>query len=214
MHMAADWSLVPGVISPVISAAAGLGGVWLGGRLTSQREEARELERNKKETVYLAIFVAAHLDRFANQCLHVAHDDGKEEGRSAASNGCHEVTVATSTFDPLEFEVNWKVLPSGLMYDILGLPHRVEQLQQYISGVGEYDDPPEYAEFFWARQHGYAVLGLEVSDIAQRLREHAGLPPISANPKGWDRDAQLRELRDKIAGERAAYQLRVTTAGN
>jgi len=212
--MAVDWSLVPGVISPAISAAAGLGGVWLGGRLTSQREEARELERNKKETVYLAIFVAAHLDRFANQCLHVAHDDGTEEGRPAASNGCHEVTVASPTFDPLEFAVNWKALPSGLMYDILGLPHRVEQLQQYISGVGEYDDPPEYAEFFWARQHGYAVLGLEVSEIAQRLREHAGLPPISANPDGWDRDAQLRELRDKIAGERAACQLRVTTAGN
>lgn len=211
--MAIEWSLVSGLISAVISATAGLGGVWLGGRLTSQREEARERERNKKETVYLAIFVVAHLDRFANICLHVAHDDGTEEGRPAASNGCHEVTVASPTFDPLVFEVNWKALPAGLMYDILGLPHRVEQLQQHISSIGEYDDPPEYTEFFWARQHGFAVLGLEVSGIAQRLREYAELPPLPPNPNGWDRDAELRSIRDKIAGERASYQHRLTASG-
>jgi hypothetical protein len=163
--------------------------------------------------VYLAIFVVAHLDRFADKCLHVAHDDGTEDGRPAASNGCHEVTVAPPTFDPLVFEVNWKALPAGLMYDILGLPHRVEQLHHHISGVGEYDDPPEYAEFFWARQHGYAVLGLEVSAIAQRLREYAELPSLPPNPNGWDRDAELRSIRDKIAGERAAYQLRLAASG-
>jgi hypothetical protein len=211
--VAFEWSLVPGLISAVISASAGLGGVWLGGRLTSEREEARERERNKKETAYLAIFVVAHLDRFADNCLRVAHDDGTEDGRPAANNGCHEVTVAPPTFDPLVFEVNWKALPAGLMYDILGLPHRVEQLQHHLSGVGEYDDPPEYTEFFWARQHGYAVLGLEVSEIAQRLREHAELPPRPPNPNGWDRDAALLGIREKISGEQAAYQLRLVASG-
>lgn len=102
-------------------------GVWLGGRLTSQRQEAHERERNKKETVYVAIFVATRLDGFADNCLHVAHDDRTEDGRPAANNGCHEVTVASPTFDPLVFEVNWKALPAGMMYDILGLPHRAEQ---------------------------------------------------------------------------------------
>lgn len=211
--MAIEWSLVSGPISAVISAAAGLGGVWFGGRLTAKREEAREREREKKETVYLAIFVATHLEGFADHCLRVAHDDGTEDGRPAASSGCHQVTVPSPMFDPFAFEVNWKALPAELMYDILGLPHRVEQLNQYLSNVDEYDDPPEYTEFFWARQHGYAVLGLEVSAIAQRLRAHAELPAPPGNTNGWDRDTALRQVRDQIAGKRTAYQLRLATAG-
>jgi hypothetical protein len=204
--VAIEW----GLIQSAISATAGLGGVWLGGQLTSKREEARESERIKKETIYLAIFVVAHLDRFANACLHVAFDDGTEEGRPAGNGGCYAPTVTPPTFDPLGLDVNWKVLSADLMYGILGLPYRIEQLQHHILGTWEFDSPPEYVEFFWARQHGYAVLGLEVSELAQRLREHAALPSAPREPGAWNRDDQLRELRDKITGERDAYERRTT----
>lgn len=83
--MVIDW----GPIQSAITAGAGLGGVWLGGRLTEQREEARESAREMKEATYLAILVAAHLDRFANVCLRVAFDGGTEE----ALNKTGEVQV-------------------------------------------------------------------------------------------------------------------------
>lgn len=198
-----------GVIQSAISASAGLVGVWLGGRLTWQREAKREMERNLKEASYLAILVVAHLDRLATACLHVAYDDGTEEGRPAGSGGCHASTVSTPNFDPLEIDVNWKALPQKLMYDILGLAYRIEQLNREVAQEW-LDDPPEYTEFFWARRYGYAVLGLTILELAQRLREHASLPPLSQEQDGSNRDFQLREQRDKVTDERKAYQARIS----
>jgi hypothetical protein len=203
--MSIEW----GVIQSAISASAGLVGVWLGGRLTWQREAKREMERNLKEASYLAILVIAHLDRLATACLHVAYDDGTHEGRPAGSGGCHASTVCTPNFDPLEIDVNWKALPQNLMYDILGLAYRIEQLNREVAQEWM-DDPPEYTEFFWARRYGYAVLGLTISELAQRLREHASLPPLSQEQDGSNRDFQLREQRDKVTAERQAYQARIS----
>lgn len=204
--MSVEWSLV----QSVISAVSGLTGVWLGGRLTWKREEARERERNMKEASYLAILVVAHLDRLANACLHVALDDGTEEGRPAGTGGCWAPTVRAPVFDPLEFDVNWKALPADLMYDILGMPYRIERLEGHVAGVWEFDDAPEYSEFFWARQFGYSVLGLEVSDLARRLREYAALPESPQEPGVWNRDDQLREQRDRVEQERERYRTRST----
>lgn len=206
--MSIEW----GVIQSAISACAGLVGVWLGGRLTWQREAQRETERIVKEASYLAILVVAHLDRLATACLYVAYDDGTEEGRPAGTGGCHATTVSTPNFDPLEIDVNWKALPQKLMYDILGLAYRIEQLNRELAQEW-LDDPPEYTEFFWARQYGYAVLGLTISDLAQRLREHASLPSSYQEQDGSDRDSQLREQRDKITGQRQAYQARISANG-
>ena len=194
-----------GLIQSAISATAGLTGVWLGGRLNWQREEARERARDTKEASYLAILVIAHLERFAYACLHVALDDGTEEGRPAGTGGCWAPTVTPPAFDPLSFDVNWKSLPADLMYDILGMPYRIERLQQEIGQVYEFDEPPDYGEYFWARQHGYAVLGLEFSALSQRLREYAGLPAHPDEPNSWSRDTQLRVQRDKVESERNAW---------
>lgn len=192
--MSMEW----GMLQSAISASAGLLGVWLGGRLTWQRESKRESERNLKEANYLAILVVAHLERLATSCLYVANDNGlDEEGAPAGSHGCNETTTDYPIFDPLEINVNWKALPLPLMYDILGLTYRIEQLNREIASEWV-DDPPEYTEFFWARQYGYAVLGLAVSEMAQRLREHASLPALYQQRDGVSRDSQLRKQRDAV----------------
>jgi hypothetical protein len=193
-----------GLIQSAITAGAGLGGVWLGGRLTWKREETRERARELKEATYLAILVVAHLDRFANACLHVAFDDGTEEGRPAGTQGCWAPTVSPPAFDPLSFKVNWKALTSDLMYDVLGMPYRIEQLEQDILEVYEHDGPPDYSEYFCKRRHGWALLGLEFSELARRLRAHAGLPALPERPDSWNRDDQLREIRDKMEREKKA----------
>lgn len=195
----------------IISAASGLSGVVLGGLITWWREDAREKTRAKKETSYLAILVAAHLDQFADACVSVAHDDGTSEGRPAGEDGfCYEVTVIPPEFAPLNLDVDWRVLPSDLMYGILNLPHKIEKLDAKIEA--RWDDPPEYTDAFWTRQQGYAELGLAASDLAQRLRRHAGLPIEKPEHGEWNRDESLREQRNTVATARADYEARIAKA--
>ncbi len=204
--MAIDWSFAPSLIS----ALSGLGGVWLGGQLTTKREAVREADRVKREASYLAILVVAHLDRFVNGCVQVSFDDGTSEGRPAGENGVyHEATVKAPAFDPLALNVDWKVLPANLMYSVLNLPYRTEQLANHIASVSEFDDPPEYTETFWARQQGYAKLGVEVSAVVQQLRQHAGLPTEEPIQGDLDRDEVLKKQITRIDQERAAYAARI-----
>lgn len=199
--MADGWSIV----QSLITAGAGLGGVFLGGYMTTRREDNRERRHVEKESGYLAILVVAHLDRLANKCMHVSLDDGTSEGRPAAQDGeTYETTIETPTFDPLALGVDWKVLPQGLMYGILNLPYRIEQLNNHISGAWEFDDQPKFIEFFWARRFGYAELGLAISDLAKQLRKHAGLPIEEPAEGEWNRDACMQEQMDRITEARKA----------
>jgi hypothetical protein len=200
--------IVASIIQSLISASAGLAGVGLGAYLTYAREEAKELVRRHEETSYLAIFVISHLDRFANACVDVAYDDGTEEGRPAGSGGSHKITVQAPTFDPLLLNVNWKVLPADLMYGILGFPYRLEQLEHHIKTDG-FDDPPEHCEFFWARQAGYAAIGLEASALSQKLRSHAKLPPWPVEFGAWNRDQHLQDAINTIAEKKEALIKRI-----
>ncbi len=161
-------------------------------------------------SAYLAILVVSHLDSFANGSLHVALDDGTWEGRPAGNNGeYYSTTVKPPEFLPLDIKVEWKVLPRDLMYDILQIPDKREHIESRIAGIWEFDDPPDYCEFFWARQRDYAELGLHVSAVAKKLRNHAKMPIEESPPGEWNREVAFQEVIDKADSERAAYEKRV-----
>ncbi|WP_321810350.1 MULTISPECIES: hypothetical protein [unclassified Burkholderia] len=112
--------------------------------------------------------------------------------------GYYEATVATPTFGPLTLAVNWKVLPPRLMDEIMSLPYHIESLNRHIAGVGEFDDPPDFSEYFWERRHGYAMLGLRVSTVADRLRQHAGLDIASTTETDWSKTAYLAGKKSEL----------------
>ncbi|MFC4484552.1 hypothetical protein [Cupriavidus campinensis] len=165
-----------------------------------------------RETYYLAVLVSTHLDRFVSECVSVAFDDGTSMGQPAGGDGQYETTVTTPHFDPLSIEVDWKVLPQDLMHAILRLPYKVESLNRHISAVGEFDDPPDYAEFFWARQYGYAGLGLDVVQLSRTLLSHVGLRPEPMSfDKDWSAERGLRDRKAVLEEARAASQARCGT---
>jgi hypothetical protein len=200
--MPLDWNVIP----TLIPALSGLGGVWLGGSLISKRERMKEVALLEKETSYLAILVVSHLDRFVDSCVAVVGDDGTSYGQPAGEGGIYQTTVKTPDFDPLTLSVNWKSLPSNLMYEILSLPYQIETLNRTISNAGDYDDPPEYASFFWERQHGYAAMGLEFVRIAKLLRQHANLPPLQSINGEWSRDKFLSDQKIRFEKMRDDHQ--------
>jgi len=196
-------------LNAIISAVSGLTGVGIGALLTHLRELRAENIKDKRDTSYLAILVVTHLDRFANGCMSVAFDDGTSEGRPAGEDGVyHRTTVRPPEFAPLDINVEWRVLPRELMYDILEIPAKQEHLENQLSGVMEFDDPPEYAEFFMHRRRNYADLGLKVSGVAKRLREFAQMRIEESIPGDWNRDAAMQEVIDKLDAERSAHDKR------
>ncbi|MBN6728339.1 hypothetical protein [Burkholderia multivorans] len=198
-------------VSAVISAAAGISGVLLGNSFVAVKEWLTNRSKRQKETAYLAIIVVSHLDRFANGCLHVALDDGTEDGRPAGRNE-EEYTPTTTPpdFQPLDIDVEWKVLPRDLMYAILRLPDEKEKVQNTLAGIAEYDDDyPDHTEYFWARRSAYAELGLQASRLATRLRRHGGMPLEQPEPGEWSRDKELLDVLKEIDDKRDAHRRRL-----
>ncbi len=198
-----------GNINAIISAVSGLVGVGTGALLTFLKDKRAERIKDERDSSYLAILVVSHLDRFANGCMGVAFDDGTSEGQPAGADGIyHQATVKAPEFTPLDIKVEWKVLPRQLMYDILQIPDKQDHLNNQLAGVSEFDDPPEYTEYFWRRRRDYAELGLQVSAVAKRLREFAGLKIEEGIPGDWNRDVAMQEVIDKIDKERADWEKR------
>ena len=182
------------ILPSIISALSGLGGVWLGGWITNRREAQKEVAQRAQATTYLAILVIAHLDQLADQCFSVAYDDGTSEGRPAGKDQqYHMATVPAPSFNPLALSVDWRTLPTDLMYGVLNFPEQQAQVDRYLEDIGEYDDPPEYFDYFRSRQLEYARLAVKAADLSARLRRHANLPAYQSEIGGVNRDARLAE---------------------
>jgi hypothetical protein len=201
-----------GNINAIISAASGLAGVAAGALLGCLKDRRVEQIKDARDISYLATIVVSHLDRFANGCVDVAFDDGTAEGRPAGEDGYHSSTVKPPGFGPLDIKVEWRVLPRRLMYDVLRIPDMQAQINQRIDAVSEFDDPPDYAETFWARRREYAELALFVSSVARRLRAFANLPSEDRDPGDWNRDDEMRKVIAQINEERAAREKRSVKA--
>lgn len=197
--------LKPEHISSIITAGAGITGVLLGNFFVAIKEWAVTRKKDARDSAYLAILVVSHLDRFANGCLHVALDDGTDQGQPAGGDGeFHEPTVSAPEFSPLDIKVEWKVLPKDLMYEILQIPDKRDGIENRLAGILEFDyDPPDFPDYFWARRRDYAELGLHASDLAKKLRKHAGMPITRARLGEWNRDTAMQEVMDLIDAKRA-----------
>ncbi|MFG0863132.1 hypothetical protein [Pseudomonas sp. CJQ_13] len=181
-----------GNVSAIISAAAGITGVLLGNAFVWVKEWGTTRQKDKRDISYAGILLISHLDRFATECLEVARDDGTRQGQPAGEGGECQTVTTVPVFNPLDIDINWKLLPKDLMYSIIRIPDYQDKLHGKLSAIQEYSyDPPDHPEFFWTRQRGYAVLGLEVSKIISRLAEFAGLPEEKVGPGEWSRDQDL-----------------------
>jgi len=196
------------IVKALITAGAGFGGVYYGQRNLA-RKDAKQAERDARQAdqdrAYVASVVIEHLERYINGCVAVAQDDGTEYGQPAGENGYYRTTTTPPDFDPHKIDVNWRILPPDLIYDIFAIRSRRESIDGYLDNPG-FDDPPDYSEFFWWRGFLYAQLGQRVSEIALRLRKAGGIPSEVLNPGDWSRDEAFAEVIEKYNANRALYE--------
>jgi hypothetical protein len=195
----------------IISAFAGISGVILGGLITTMKDVLLNRSKNKADKTYLSILVGAHLDRYINGCYRMALDDGQSHDpwdRYLQQERRPQVTAPG--FNPLDFDVEWKLLPPQLMHDILGIPHEAESVEASIAYVAMTDeDDHEHLDFFWARREQWGYLGLKVVDIATRLRRLSGLAKAPRSDIEWSVASGLQDAVNKVGHERKKYAERV-----
>ncbi|MEZ9619934.1 MULTISPECIES: hypothetical protein [Vibrio] len=176
-----------------------LGGL-VGFSLTLVKESLAARKSKAAETHYLAIIVTSSLERFIIGCREVVTDEGYED-----QQGLMRSNSLIPTFEPLELEVDWKILPQDLLYSLLSLPQLINEANVYISATSEYvATPPDYEEYFEARKTKYASLGMLAIQMSEQLRLLGNLPKRRIEEWG-DKQAFLLALKE--IGEREVERL-------
>lgn len=71
-------------------------------------------------------------------------------------------------FRPLELEVDWQVLPKGLMFSVLDLPRELDAIHSALQSP-HLEDPP-YDDDFYERRRLFAQFAVKVEHLVRELR--------------------------------------------
>jgi len=193
----------------MIEAIIGLVGVMVGSVLTIAKDCFAARRQRKQEGSYSAIRLICILHEYADQCIDVVQDDGTTHGMPAGvttgGESYHAAQVRQPAPPQYPDDIAWRSLPEELMHQVLGLPNKARMTDRYIDGQSEYvATPPDYSEFFDARQEGYAKIGYDALNLAEQLAEKY---QIKATHKGnlgidWDAKAFLHDIIKKFEGPR------------
>jgi hypothetical protein len=170
------------------------------------------------DATYLGATVLIELERLIHGCASVAGDDGTAQGHPAGRTKDGEDYYLEQTQSPeLTWEavkVEWKSIDPNLMYSILSLPLEIDEAEQSLAGVHEYDGFP-YDTYIAARQLRFAEIGVMVVELARKLRLATGVP--GRPEKEWNPDAflverlkALRQRQDKVAAANQMPKLDLT----
>ena len=187
----------------MIEAIFGLVGVVVGSFLTIAKDSVVSWRQRKREGSYSAIRLVCILHEYADYCVDVVQDDGTSHGQPAGrtEDGEEYYVAQVRRPAPPDYpdDIAWRSLPESLMHQILGLPNKARTTDRYIDGEAEYAaTPPDYTEFFEARQEGYATLGHDALSLAEQLSNEYRITAAHKAELGSDWDPKAF-LADKIA---------------
>jgi hypothetical protein len=170
-----------------------LAGVALGFLLNFVKDLWLLKVAKQKNIEYLAIQTGCLLDKFINGCFEVIWDNGLCQGQ-ADKDGYRSAQVLVPTFEPEKADVDWKCLSSGLMYEILNFNIDIDNANAYISSAAEHSAfPPDFDEYFEARQYRYAQLGIKAFKLSAELRSLGKLPEKEFTE--WN---SIKVMEDKV----------------
>lgn len=180
-------SLWPQIITAVSSIGAALGGVSLTHHYTRKREDRAAAVKLANERLFIATELVFLLEKFAEECVQIATDEGYEDGQ-----GLTRARIKKTVLSLSDVSGDWRALPLTLMYRIRELTVLQDVADRAIADAEEHDDPPDFSNTFDERQYQYAKLGLKTVIQTRRLRAFSGLPttrldasPWSAQPVLW-----------------------------
>lgn len=199
----------------MIEAIFGLVGVVVGSFLAIAKDGFASWKQRRREGSYAAIRLVCILHEYADKCVDVVQDDGTSHGQPAGRTDDGEEYYVAQVRQPASPEypddIAWRSLPEGLMHQVLGLPNKARTTDRYIDGQSEYTaTPPDYSEFFEARQEGYAKLGYDALCLAEQLSERYRIAAAHKGNLGseWDPKAFMAEKVKFFEEQRAEMRRR------
>jgi hypothetical protein len=189
-------------------AIIGLVGVIVGSVITVAKEVVTTHTQKKKRAHYSAIRIIDVLDEYFQYCVDVGFDDGtamgQPAGRTDDGQEFYEAQVKRPKAPVYSEGVDWKSLTNDLTYKILSLSSLARDTDRFIDASAEHAFPPDYQEFFDARQIGYAKIGLEVFSVMSKLRDKYSLP--QKNHAQWNPDWKPEQRLKELIAERTKEQ--------
>ncbi len=186
----------------------GLIGVIIGVVSVGLKEWIVSYISKKKRADYLAIQIVTLLDPFIERCANVVQDDGYSQG-----NYQDEIQVKSPDFDPQSLEVDWKSIPSNLMYEILSFPNEIKRADNEVGSVFEYSD---MRDTLTERQYQYALLGVKASKIASKLRKNSNIAERDFdnwNPVNF-MEKFLKQIEENKKSQKSVPEIMAMTKNN
>lgn len=114
--------------------------------------------------------VAIRLEQFADQCAAVAEDWGDYDFLSAHEQPEARPKSTEPTFSVEGENVDWSVLNSDTLKQLLRLARKAEDAAAAVATVGDIAwDPPDHDAYFETRTQAFAIVGLEACALAAKL---------------------------------------------
>lgn len=193
----------------LIVAGIGLFGVLLGSLITVSRDALASSRKRRRDGSYAAIRITNILDEYADKCIDVVQDNGTLYGQMARTKDGEEYREArVASPPPVVFpdDIDWRSLDETTMHRVLSLPNLARSTDRHIEAASDFAYPPDYDEYFEARQEGYAKLGLEALGISDLLRQQFSIETKGRAQLGteWSPEQFLRDTVTKFEERRSA----------
>lgn len=170
-------------------------GILIGSFITGYKDIWLNFKNNKSSSEHLAIELICLFDSFCQNCTDVVSDDGTFHGQPNRDGYC-EVQAPLPEFKLPNKNIDWKLLPVQIMYQVLSFPNSIEYANKYIDSAFEHANPPDYYMGFEERQYQYSMLGLEAANISSELRAMCKLPSLEYG--NWNPIDSLNRARESI----------------
>lgn len=134
------------------------------------KESRVSRKKRTSDAQHLGIRIVLALEKLLVDCVRAVNDP------TFTDNEGYTRSMVPNPDFTLPQEGDYRSLPTGLMYEIMSLPNKLDAIKEGMSAAYEYADPPEYESYYLYRDEHLSKLGLQVLPLIESLCDKYKIP--------------------------------------